>query len=53
MNAMRTAAAGKIGAGGDLRVDRLGFGAMRITCSWIWGDSPRSTRAIPSAVLSR
>ena len=40
MNAMPTAAAGKIGGGGDLRVDRLGFGAMRITGSWIWGDPP-------------
>ena len=38
MNAMPTAAAGKIGAGGDRRVDRLRFGAMRITGSWIWGD---------------
>ena len=38
MNAMPTAAAGKIGAGGDLRVDRHGLGAMRITGSWIWGD---------------
>ena len=43
MNAMPTAAAGKIGAGGDLGVDRLGFGAMRITGS----------RAIPLAVLNR
>jgi pyridoxine 4-dehydrogenase len=41
MNAMPTAAgAGKIDVGGDLRVNRLGFGAMWITGSWIWGDPP-------------
>jgi pyridoxine 4-dehydrogenase len=42
MNAMPTAAAaGKIDVGGDdLRVNRLGFGAMRITGSGIWGDPP-------------
>ena len=41
MNAMPTAAAaGNINVGGDLRVNRLGFGAMRITGSWIWSDPP-------------
>jgi hypothetical protein len=47
MNAMpRAAAAGKIDVGGDLRVNRLGFGAMRITGSGIWGDPPdRSGRS--------
>jgi pyridoxine 4-dehydrogenase len=32
------AAAGSIGVGGDLTVNRLGFGAMRITGQGIWGD---------------
>ena len=31
-------AAGTIGVGGDLTVNRLGFGAMRITGQGIWGD---------------
>ena len=35
------AAAGTIDIGGDLTVNRLGFGAMRITGRGIWGD-PRS-----------
>src|SRR5437870_7483037 len=32
------ARAGMIDLGGDLRVNRLGFGAMRITGSGIWGQ---------------
>lgn len=32
--------AGTIDIGGDLTVNRLGFGAMRITGSGIWGDPP-------------
>lgn len=32
------AAAGTLTLGGDLRVNRLGFGAMRITGPGIWGD---------------
>ena len=35
------AAAGTIGIGGDLTVNRMGFGAMRITGRGIWGQ-PRS-----------
>ena len=47
MNATPTAAAaGKIDVGGDLTVNRLGFGAMRITGSGIWGDPPDRDRAI-------
>ena len=47
MNATPTApAAGKIDVGGDLRVNRLGFGAMRIIGSGIWGDpTDRSGRS--------
>jgi pyridoxine 4-dehydrogenase len=40
------AAAGTIGIGGDLTVNRLGFGAMRITGRGIWGDPPDRDRAI-------
>ena len=46
MNARPTAAAaGKIDVGGDLTVNRLGFGAMRITGPGIWGDPPDRDRA--------
>ena len=34
------AAAGKIDVGGDLTVNRLGFGAMRITGQGVWGPPP-------------
>ena len=41
MSAQPTAAAaGTIDVGGDLTVNRLGFGAMRITGRGIWGDPP-------------
>ena len=41
MNSQITAAnAGTIDVGGDLTVNRLGFGAMRITGPGIWGDPP-------------
>ena len=40
------AAAGTIDVGGDLTVNRLGFGAMRITGDGIWGDPPDRGRAI-------
>jgi pyridoxine 4-dehydrogenase len=39
------AAAGKIDVGGDLTVNRLGFGAMRITGPGIWGDPTDRDRA--------
>ena len=46
MNRRPTAAdAGKIDVGGDLTVNRLGFGAMRITGPGIWGDPPDRDRA--------
>jgi pyridoxine 4-dehydrogenase len=44
-------AAGTIDLGGDLTVNRLGFGAMRITGSGIWGE-PRDREAA-KAVLRR
>src|SRR6187397_2018827 len=40
-----------MGIGGDLTVNRLGFGAMRITGSGIWGEPP--DREIAKAVLRR
>jgi aryl-alcohol dehydrogenase-like predicted oxidoreductase len=45
------AAAGTIGVGEDLTVNRLGFGAMRITGSGIWGPPP--DRDAAKAVLRR
>jgi len=39
------AAAGKIDLGGDLTVNRLGFGAMRITGDGVWGAPPDRDRA--------
>jgi pyridoxine 4-dehydrogenase len=46
MNSHPTAAAaGTIDIGGDLTVNRMGFGAMRITGSGIWGDPPDRERA--------
>jgi len=38
-------AAGTIDVGGDLTVNRLGFGAMRITGEGIWGDPPDREQA--------
>ena len=47
MNAQPTAAAaGTIDIGGDLTVNRLGFGAMRITGSGVWGQPPSKERAL-------
>ena len=39
------AAAGTIEIGGDLVVNRLGFGAMRITGNGIWGEPPDRDQA--------
>ena len=38
-------AAGTVGVGGDLTVNRLGFGAMRITGPGIWGEPPDREQA--------
>jgi pyridoxine 4-dehydrogenase len=45
------AAAGTIDVGGDLTVNRLGFGAMRITGPGIWGDPP--DREVAKAAVRR
>jgi pyridoxine 4-dehydrogenase len=39
------AAAGTLKIGGDLSVNRLGFGAMRITGPGIWGEPPDAAEA--------
>jgi aryl-alcohol dehydrogenase-like predicted oxidoreductase len=44
-------AAGTIEVGGDLTVNRLGYGAMRITGNGIWGEPPNHAEAV--AVLRR
>src|ERR1700685_2554574 len=46
MSAATAAAAGTIDVGGDLTVNRLGFGAMRVTGSGIWGEPPSREQAI-------
>jgi imidazolonepropionase-like amidohydrolase/aryl-alcohol dehydrogenase-like predicted oxidoreductase len=52
VNAQPTAAAaGTIDVGGDLTVNRLGFGAMRITGPGIWGDPPSRDQAIATLRL--
>jgi pyridoxine 4-dehydrogenase len=43
---LSAATAGAIAIGGDLTVNRLGYGAMRITGQGIWGDPPDRQRAI-------
>jgi pyridoxine 4-dehydrogenase len=43
---VRADAAGTIDLGGDLTVNRLGFGAMRITGRGIWGEPPDHDAAI-------
>ena len=45
------ALAGTIDVGGDLTVNRLGFGAMRITGRGIWGPPP--DREVATAVVRR
>ena len=45
------APSGTIDIGGDLTVNRMGFGAMRITGEGIWGDPPDRDEA--KAVLRR
>jgi pyridoxine 4-dehydrogenase len=47
MNAnMNAAAAGQVVLGADLKVNRLGFGAMRITGRGVWGNPPDVSAAV-------
>ena len=53
MSSSAAAAAGTIGIGGDLTVNRMGFGAMRITGRGVWGppaDRERAKAAVRTAV---
>jgi aryl-alcohol dehydrogenase-like predicted oxidoreductase len=50
-SADNAAQAGTIDVGGDLTVNRLGFGAMRITGDGIWGEP--ADREVAKAVLRR
>jgi pyridoxine 4-dehydrogenase len=43
---MHASAAGELVLGGDLRINRLGFGAMRITGRGVWGDPPDVATAV-------
>lgn len=43
---MNAAAAGRLVLGADLEVNRLGFGAMRITGRGVWGDPPDVATAV-------
>src|SRR3981081_1258341 len=43
---LSAASAGQFLIGGDLRVNRLGFGAMRITGEGIWGEPKDRNEAI-------
>lgn len=51
MSNVHASAAGTVTIGGDLTVNRIGYGAMRITGKGIWG--PPSDRAGAIAVLRR
>jgi pyridoxine 4-dehydrogenase len=46
MSSNGAAAAGTIDLGGDLTVNRMGFGAMRITGRGVWGPPPDKDNAI-------
>ena len=43
---VNAAAAGQLVLGADLKVNRLGFGAMRITGRGVWGDPPDVATAV-------
>jgi pyridoxine 4-dehydrogenase len=43
---INASAAGQLALGADLKVNRLGFGAMRITGRGIWGDPPDVATAV-------
>jgi aryl-alcohol dehydrogenase-like predicted oxidoreductase len=54
MNATtNAAAAGTITIGGDLKVNRLGYGAMRLTGAGVWGEpkDPQTARRVLQRAL--
>lgn len=50
-NPVNASAAGTADVGGDLTVNRMGFGAMRITGDGVWGEPP--DRIVAKSVLRR
>ncbi len=46
MSTPTAARSGRFTIGGDLAVNRLGFGAMRVTGAGIWGDPPDRAEAL-------
>ena len=46
MSAITAALAGRFSIGGDIEVNRLGFGAMRITGKGVWGEPPDRGEAL-------
>ena len=46
-------ASGQFAIGGDLSVNRLGFGAMRITGPGVWGDPPDKSTALATLRKAR
>ena len=46
MNTTTAAASGRFSIGGDIAVNRLGFGAMRITGRGVWGEPENREEAI-------
>jgi aryl-alcohol dehydrogenase-like predicted oxidoreductase len=46
MSTLSAAASGRFAIGGDLAVHRLGFGAMRITGSGVWGEPADPAEAL-------
>jgi hypothetical protein len=55
MTELNAALAGEFTFGSDLAVNRLGFGAMRLTGPGVWGEPPhrRGFCLVPGGCLSR
>jgi pyridoxine 4-dehydrogenase len=50
---LSAAAAGTFTLGGDLTVNRMGYGAMRITGEGVWGPPADKSQAILMQLLCR
>src|SRR5262249_31543883 len=46
MKEQAAAAAGRFAVGGDIEVNRLGFGAMRVTGAGVWGQPADRAEAL-------
>ena len=53
MTTITATQSGKVTIGGDLTVNRLGFGAMRITGRGIWGDPAITGKPVGNDILKR